>query len=104
MVVDIVKEKNSTYREHYDSHVSVQLLKEWRVNEDNDFIVGIVSTDFTEAFLCISGAYSGPCQTSNMEFFCENSLWLSGVNQFCKTFHVRCLPGFWICLFTPHSL
>ena len=28
-------------------------------------------------FLCMSGAYSGPCQTSKMEFFCENSLWLS---------------------------
>ena len=50
LVVDIVKEKNSTYREDYDSHVSVQLLKECRVNEDNDFTVGIVSTDFTEAF------------------------------------------------------
>ena len=29
-------------------------------------------------------AYSEPCQTSEMEFFCENSQWLKAVNFFVK--------------------
>ena len=42
--------------------------------------------------------YSKPCQTSRMEFFCENNELLSDVNYFCKRFHLRCLTGFCICL------
>ena len=38
--------------------------------------------------------YSEPSGTSIMEFFCENSRRLSGVNYFRGKLHLRCLTGF----------
>ena len=46
-------------------------------------------------YLFITEAYSEPSETSKKERFCENIQRLLAVNYFCKTFHLRCLTGFW---------
>ena len=44
----------SGYRKNYSSqNTSISLIEEWRKDLDNNFIVGAVLTDLSEAFDCI---------------------------------------------------
>ena len=51
----------------------------------------------------ISEAYSELCQTSKMVTFAKIVKQLTAVDYYCKTLHIRCFTGFWICPSIFHS-
>ena len=57
----------------------------------------------TSQVVASTEAYSGPCETSKMEFFCKYNKRLKAVNCFTKKLHLRCFTRFCARLFWSYK-